>query len=474
MSNVTQFNPTGQTEEENVPQSVEAEQQLLGALMIDGDRLGAVRPILAADDFYEPLHGRIFDVMVEKYDREELISPVTVKAVMGADDGFREIGGGAYLARMAGASIAGHQVTHYAKLIRDCAARREGIAMLTAARDALTAGAKATGDIMADLESSIIDMQPADTKLRPVSMLAAATSALEHINAAYNGEEVSSIVAPFDALYRIMPRFYAGDMIVLGGRPSMGKTAVALSVATASARNGHPVVIASREMMAKALAMRAIAETTSENGRAVAYKDMASGSLNEASFRNVIEAAKSMESLPIQILPPEFRSVSGITAGAKAALKTMGDMGGKTPLIVIDYMQLLDGKGRDLREQMTDVSKKMKHLAMSTKSVVLCLSQLSRACENRENKRPMLSDLRETGQIEQDADSVLFCYRDEYYLERERPDENNMDAVADWQQRMQQAHNRLEVIVAKNRSGPIGTARLHAALEYNRIWETGA
>ena len=402
MNQVTRIHP----DQENVPHSTEAEQQLLGAMLLDNTAAEKVAQIIGQADFYDPVHGRIFAAIMGKIERDEVASPVTIKAVMAADDGLRELSDGAYLARLAGGAIASYAVKDYAKLIRDAAARREALVMLQEAQAALKAGAEATGDIMGRLESGLVDMQPADSKLRPLSLLGAITGAVKEIDSAYHGDQQPAIISPFNALYRIMPYSRAGDMVVVAGRPSMGKSAVALSYATASAWNGHPVVIASLEMTPEDMAMRALSEATSEAGMAVSYSNMSAGALSEQQFRQTVEAAKTLESLPIQFLGSDFRKPGALLAGVKQALRTIGPMDGKTPLIIVDYMQLMDGKGRDLREQMTDVSKQMKHLARSVGGVCMPLSQLSRGVESRVDKRPMLSDLRETGQIEQDADSV--------------------------------------------------------------------
>lgn len=472
MGNVTHINPTGAESavEESQPHSIEAEQQLLGALLSNNDHLGAVANIVTASDFYETVHAAIFDVIVAKVERDEVASPVTLKAALSAHEGLRELPPG-YLARLAGAAVATYAIRDYAGLVADLSAKRQALAFLKEAGEALIAGAEATGDVMGRLEDAVVSMRPSDSRLRPVSFLSAATGAIEQIAEAYQGDGGPAIISPFNALYRIMPYSRAGDMVVLAGRPSMGKSAVALSYATAAARHGHPVVIASLEMTPEDMAMRVLSEATSEAGRAVAYSAMSAGDLDERGFRDTLDAAKTLEALPVSFLPSDFRTPGQITAGVKSALRQMGLENGKTPLIVLDYMQLMDGKGRDLREQMTDVSKKVKHLARSTGSVCMSLSQLSRGVETRNDKRPMLSDLRETGQIEQDADAVIFCYRDEYYIERERPGDDNLDDMADWQERLERARGKLELIVAKQRRGPIGTAHVHFTPAFNRVWE---
>lgn len=456
---------------EEGPNSIEAEQQLLGAIMVENSRLSDVQGIITADDFFDPVHQRVFSAISARIERDELASPVTMKLAMAHDEGLRELGGGGYLVRMAGASVAGSQVREYAKLIRDAAARRETLNLLREASEALKAGSKPAGDVMADLEAALVSMAPASTKMRPQSMLSAVTSAVQQMDDAYHGRQVPSVGLPWGALGAVIPSFRAGDMIVLGGRPSMGKSAVALSVATYAAMNGHPVVFASFEMTPEDVAMRAMSEATSEAGKAVPYQDMAGTQLQEQQYRQSVEVAQMVSRLPIQFLTEDFRRPGALLAGTKQALRAIGPMEGKTPLIIVDYMQLMEGRGRDLREQITDISKQMKHLAKNQNAAVVALSQLSRNVESRQDKRPMLSDLRESGQIEQDADTIIFCYRDEYYIERERPDTHDVEAFQEWEDRLDRSKGKLELIVGKQRRGPIGTAHLRCALKFNRIWE---
>jgi replicative DNA helicase len=218
------------------------------------------------------------------------------------------------------------------------------------------------------------------------------------------------------------------------------------------------------------MAMRAISEATSLSGNAVAYTDM-TRQVSDDQFREILMRTQDLKYLPIHLLSIDFARPGSLIAGVRRALRTMGMTNGKTPLVVVDYLQLMDAEGRSKIEKITEISLQTKRLAVKEGAAVLALSQLSRAVESRENKRPIMSDLRESGQIEQDADTIIFCYRDEYYAEREKPEDHRLDEIEAWQERMRKSHNRLELIVAKQRRGPIGTAGLKCALKYNRIWD---
>lgn len=246
----------------------------------------------------------------------------------------------------------------------------------------------------------------------------------------------------------------------------MGKTGVALSIALNAARAGHGVCIASLEMNPEAMAMRALSEATANARNAVYYSKMRRGDMSEPQIDTLRKCAIEVANLPITFLPRNFADIGALMAGAKQAQRTM--QGGMS-LMVIDYAQLLQSKAQNRYEQITEISIALKRLAGQMNVPVLALSQLSRAVEQRDDKRPMLSDLRESGQLEQDADTVMFCYRDEYYLEREKP--ADMEQMEAWESSMRQAANRLEIIVAKQRQGEIATARVRFNPATNLIWE---
>jgi replicative DNA helicase len=259
-------------------------------------------------------------------------------------------------------------------------------------------------------------------------------------------------------------------MWLLGGRPSMGKSSVALSMALNAARAGHGVIIASLEMTPSALAMRALSEATTSTSHSTSYMDLRQGAFSEDQARALHGCAKHVSELPIIFLPREYQDADLMQVGVKQALRRLPR--DKTPLVVVDYAQLMRSKARTRYEQITDVSMALKGMAMTLELPVIALSQLSRAVEQRDDKRPMMSDLRESGQLEQDADGVMFCYRDEYYLERQKPaDEGDLQKIADWETLMSAAHNRLEIIVAKQRQGRVGTAHVRLNPATNHIWE---
>lgn len=448
--------------------NVEAEQQLLGALLLNGDRLDLIGGAGRAALFFDPVHRRIFSEVARRQDTGELVSPVAMRLWAAQDAGVQELGGPAYLARLCASAITPSECAHYADLLDRLAAKRRLADTLEQARAALADPGRDAADAMGLLEAGMAASSGAGRN-SPVSMMAAVTGALRQSHAAYMGEETDCQPTHIRALDRIIGGFYPGELILMGGRPSMGKTGVALSMALNVARSGRGVAIASLEMTPEALAYRALAEATAQMKNAVPYAKMRRGDMSEPQMGTLRDAAAQVAELPVQVLPQQFRDIGSLYAGAKRAKAMLGGAGLR--LLVVDYLQLLRSDARSRYEQMTEISIALKGLAARLECPILALSQLSRAVEQREDKRPVLSDLRESGQLEQDADTILFCYRDEYYLERDEPDMGDREEHDEWRAAMDRARNRLDIIVAKQRQGEIATARVRFNPALNLIWE---
>ena len=451
------------------PHSVEAEQGVLGSLLLDGSRIGTA--VRAGGDslFLDPVHADIFRIAAAKDRAGDLVSPVTVAAAMADHPGLMDLGGRGYLARMAGAAPAPSSLKGVVSLLADLSAKRRLMQMIEAAQAAISSGEESAARIASRLEASLVSLEPSDGA-GPVSMMKAVTIAMEQVHAAYTGQPDGAVRSGIAALDRITPGFYPGELVLIGGRPSMGKTGVALSLALNAARAGQGVCIASLEMNPEAMALRALSEQTAQQHVAVSYAKMRQGDMTEDQTASLRTAAQIVAELPVMFLPRNFSDIGALIAGARQVQRAMN---GNLRLLIVDYAQLLKAEGRSRYDQITSISMALKALAGQLNVPVIALSQLSRAVEQREDKRPVMADLRESGQLEQDADAVLFCYRDEYYLERERPDDHDLDATAAWQEAMERARNRLEIIVAKQRQGEIGTAKVRFNPALNLIWEDG-
>lgn len=284
---------------------------------------------------------------------------------------------------------------------------------------------------------------------------------------AYQGTNSDLVRFGIPALDDIIPGLYPGELTLLGGRPAMGKSAVALTMALNAARAGHGVAIASLEMTPAAMAQRALSEASAQYGCAVPYVDMRTGIMSEDQVRGLVENAEGVGNLPITFLSRAHANVEALSM----AVRQIARANPKFRLLIVDYAQLLkSSRGRSRYEQVTEISIALKGIAMSLNIPVVALSQLSREVDKRDDKRPVLSDLRESGQLEQDADSVLFCYRPEYYLAQTDPGSKDLDKQANWQIELEEARGKLEIGVAKQRMGQTGVAHCRCALATNTVW----
>lgn len=448
----------------------EMEQQVLGTLLLDEHRIAMVAGRGGKTLFRDPVHAELYSVMAQRERDGLLVSPVALANIPAVVEMLADFGGPAYLARMAGVAI-GSAFPAYLDALVENREKRALAQALEAARVDLEAGTFSAADVAAKLEAATMAVASSRSSVKPVSFMSAMTDALVEVNDAWEGREAPSVPTSIPELDRIMGRMSKGDLVLLGGRPSMGKTAIGLSMATRAAKAGHPVIFVSLEMTPPAIALRALAEEAAGRENAVPYAQARRGDMTPEQYDNLVRAARDMQGIPMHFLPRAYAEPAALYMGAKQALARMQT--GKTPLIVVDYLQLMKVPGASRFEQITAISIGLKDAAMRLECPVLALSQLSRAVEQREDRRPQLSDLRESGQLEQDADAILFAYRDEYYISREEPDPMDVDAHLEWQAAMDSARNRLEIIVAKQRQGEVGTARVRFNPALNLIWSDG-
>lgn len=456
MSNIAKIRP-------DAPSSPEAEQAVIGAILLDGELSHAVNAAGGESLFLDPVHVEIFGAIRRKILAGDLVSPVTIAAAV--DEAAMGGLGKGYVARLAGSAPARSSFRGYIDFLTDLH-RKRGIASAIAEASAAIARGDDPSDLIAGrLEAALVAAEGACGRRGPVSMLAAVKTAMEQIYAAYSGEDSVAVKTGIPELDSIISGLYPGELVLLGGRPSMGKSAVALGIALNAARSGAGVCIASLEMNPEAMAMRALSEATANARNAVYYSNMRRGDITEAQVRTLRDCAREVAELPICFLSREHEDIGALIAGAKQAHRTIP---GGLKLLIVDYVQILKASGKGRYEQVTEISTSLKRLSGQLNVPVLALSQLSRQVESREDKRPMLADLRESGQLEQDADAVLFCYRDEYYLEREQPTKPEQEDV--WRAALERSRNRLEIIVAKQRQGEVRTAHVRFNPATNLIW----
>jgi replicative DNA helicase len=455
-----------------LPQNVEAEAALLGALMVDNRLVEDIQLKLQPHHFFEPLHGRIYEAILKLTDSNRVANPVTLRPLFEADESIKEVGGAAYLAQLTGSGAAVIGARDFAHQIYDLALLR---ALIGVGRD-LVEGALDTSEDVAPLAQ----IERAETELykvaeeggaegRAKSFSEAAKLAVTMAERALNsGGHLSGYTTGLESLNTKMGGLHKSDLIVAAGRPGMGKSALGTNMAVAAARRfvrdiaeglepsesaGAPAGIVSLEMSADQLATRILAE---ESG--ITSENLRTGRISQQEFRELARAAAELEGLPLYIDDTPALTIAALRTRARR-LKRQKGIG----LVVVDYLQLLQGSGRNSNDnrvqEISEISRGLKQLAKELDVPVIALSQLSRAVEQREDKRPQLSDLRESGSIEQDADIVLFIYREDYYLAAKQPPEDHPD-FAEWQEQMGRAYGRAEVIVAKQRHGATGKVHL--------------
>ncbi|CAN2532913.1 MAG TPA: replicative DNA helicase [Methylosinus sp.] len=462
------------------PHNIEAEQALLGAILVNNDAFDRVSDFLRSEHFSEELHRRIFEVSSQIIRAGRVATVVTLKTHLGD----LELPGGvtmqAYLARLAREATTIINAEDYGRTIHDLSVRRE---LIVIGEDIVNAAFDAAVD-----QAPRQQIEEAERKLYAVAETGrydggfqrfadALSTAMDMASSAYQRDgHLSGIATGLIDLDEKMGGLQKSDLIIIAGRPGMGKTALATNIAfniakayvpeqqpdgSVKAVNGGIVGFFSLEMSAEQLATRVIAEQSG-----VASYKIRRGDINEDDFRRIAEAAREMQSIPFFIDQSGGISIAQLTARARRLKRQRG-----LDLLVVDYLQLLSGsksRGDNRVQELTEITTGLKALAKELTVPVIALSQLSRQVESRDDKRPQLSDLRESGSIEQDADVVMFVYREEYYLRNREPREGTEEHIA-WQNEMERVHGRAEAILGKQRHGPTGTVTLSFEAEVTRF-----
>jgi replicative DNA helicase len=464
------------------PHNEEIEQALLGALLVNNKSLEKVSEYLKPEHFYNSVHGRIYGAIQIFVERGQDASPLTLKSYFEKDQDLSQAGGGQYLADLAAHVISVVNVEDYGRTVYELHLRRALIALgEDVVNEAYDHDIETTArQQIEQTEKRLFDLATAgDFSGGFVAFRESLTEAIRQAELAYQREgDVTGITTGLIDIDKKMGGLQKSDLVILAGRPSMGKTALATNMAFNAARaylktagkEGAVVGFFSLEMSAEQLATRILADLTS-----VASDKIRRGEVRDTDFTKFVEASQELATVPLFIDDTAALTIGAIRTRARR-LKRQHNLG----MIVIDYLQLVQGSGRGGQEnrvlEISEITRGLKALAKDLDVPVLALSQLSRAVEQRDNKRPQLSDLRESGSIEQDADVVMFVYREEYYLEREQPAQRPEEAPDkfnqrhdDWLKRMEQTHNVAECIIAKQRHGPIGTVPLHFDGEFTRF-----
>ena len=462
----------------HVPYDVEIEQALLGAILVDNHALERVAALIRAEHFYDPLHARIFETMSLALERGSFaLTPLTLHAALKADPGLIEVGGTAYLAGLAQAAPALPNVRDYARILHDLAVRRSliriGEDIVNTAYEAPTE--KSPQAQIAEAEKALYGVSESSKYGEgPLDFHEALRRAVESAEKAQaRGGRISGVTSGFTDIDQLLGGLQASDLLILAGRPGMGKTALGTNMAFHAARafiqdmeagaeisRGSPVLFFSLEMAAQQLSARILAEQTE-----IEMWKIRNGKFSESEWEKFVLTMQELSNLPLYIDDTGGISIAQIAARARR-LKREKNIG----LIIIDYLQLIEPSRRaeNRVQEITEVTKGLKALAKELNVPVLALSQLSRGVDSRDDKRPVLSDLRESGSIEQDADVVMFVYREEYYLKSREPDPSSADH-AKWLEKCDRAHRRAEVLVEKHRHGATNKIDLYFDDRFTRF-----
>ncbi|HEY4264122.1 MAG TPA: replicative DNA helicase [Micropepsaceae bacterium] len=460
-----------------LPYDVDIEQALLGAILVDNYSLERVSSLLKPEHFYDPLHQRLFDAVERMWAKGHAVTPLTLKATMEQDAGLAEVGGQAYLISLARAAPALPNVKDYARILADLAMRRE---LIRIGEDIVNTAFEASIDVapQSQVEEAEKALYRVSEKARfgegPLSFDTALAQAVAYAEQALaRGGQISGVPSGFADLDSLLGGLNASDLIIIAGRPGMGKTSLATNMAFHAARlrakdkadgatppRGAPVLLFSLEMAASQLSARILSEQTE-----IEMRKIRTGRFTDAEWDRFVQTAQVLSDLPLYIDDTGGISIAQIAARARR-LKRERQIG----CVIIDHIQLVAPSRRveNRVQEITEISKGLKVLAKELDVPVIALSQLSRGVDNRDDKRPILSDLRESGSIEQDADVVMFVYREEYYLQSREPEAGTSE-YDDWVKKLERVHNRAEVLVEKNRHGPTNKVELFFDARFTRF-----
>ena len=432
-----------------LPHDLVAEQSVLGAVFIAPDTIISLADELIPDDFYKPANKIVFKTMLSLFKKGEPIDATTMVSALTNQGQIKEIGGINYVVELVNSTPTSKNVEHYAKLVKEKATLRKVIADLSESLSSAYQGDVSISDIISKTEKSMLDIsnQNTGTGFRNVADILDTHMQIVETRSQTDGF-VTGLSTGFVGLDKITTGLHEGNLIILAARPAMGKTALALNIAKhVATMERKPAVIFSLEMGAEELIERMVAS----EGMVPGYH-LKTGNLSTDEWKRLVHAQSNLYDVPIFVDDTAGIRISDIRSKARKLSQEMGGLG----IIIIDYLQLITGSKRENRQQIvSEISRELKILAKDLRVPVIALSQLSRSVEQRQDKRPMLSDLRESGSIEQDADIVAFLYRDAYY-QKEQADS-------------QEANNVTELILEKNRHGSLGTVKLYFHKEYTKF-----
>ncbi len=450
------------SKEIKLPSNIEAEQALLGSILVNNDIIDEISNIITNKDFYDPLHSKIYTLIESLHNRGMIANPITLKNSFEKDENLSEIGGTEYLVKLTRFSSSTKQAIDYAKIIHEKFVRRELVQISEKlSEDSVDETIEKTGEtIIQDTEKLLFDLAERGTFNQSfLKFNQALDQTIEMAtNAMKNDQGIVGVPTGLDDLDERLGGLHKSDLVIIAGRPSMGKTALATNIAYYAAKKildsnkKSSIAFFSLEMSSEQLSTRILSEQSR-----IKSNDIRMGKVSEEEFNRLIESSRNIHELPLYIDETPAIKISTLSNRARRIKRLFG-----LDLIVVDYIQLMTtgSKRFDGRvQEISEITQGLKALAKELGVPVLALSQLSRAVEQRDDKKPLLSDLRESGSIEQDADVVMFVYREEYYQMSKEPKMGTVEH-GEWQAKMNEIIGQADIIIGKQRHGPTGTVKV--------------
>ncbi len=457
--------------EKKMPCNIEAEQTVIGSILVSNEIYDEINSIIDAQKFFDPVHVKIFNIIEDLISKGLLANPITLKNYFENNDGLKQLGGQEYLIKITKFSTSVKQAIDYANIVHEMHVRRELIKISetvlsdSSNKDSVSSGEK----IIEDTEKSLFDLAERGHFSRSfLKFDNALKQTIEMATNAYqNDEGIVGVPTGLTDLDARLGGMHKSDLIIIAGRPSMGKTALATNIAFHAAQNiqkknlKSSVAFFSLEMSSEQLSTRILSEQSK-----IRSNDIRRGKVAEKEFEQFIETSKNISDLPLYIDETPAITIAAISNRSRRIKRLFG-----LDLIVVDYIQLM--KSGNIRndgrvQEISEITQGLKALAKQLNVPVLALSQLSRQVEQRDDKKPQLSDLRESGSIEQDADVVMFVFREAYYLEKKEPNTGSIEH-AEWRTKMDEISHLAEIMIGKQRHGPTGNVKVEFEAQYTKF-----
>ena len=455
-----------------MPCNIEAEQAVIGSILVSNDIYDEISPLVDSKKFFDPIHIKIYETIEKLISKGLLANPITLKNHFENNEGLKELGGQEYLIKITKFSTSTKQAIDYANIVQEMHVRRELIKISESVLDQASNNIEVSDSgekIIQNAEKSLFDLaERGHFNQSILKFESALKQTIEMAKSAYKNEEgIVGVPTGLTDLDSRLGGLHKQDLIIIAGRPSMGKTALATNIAFHAAKNiekkGHKSTVAffSLEMSSEQLSTRILSEQSR-----IRSNDIRRGKVSEKEFEQFIETSKNIFDLPLYIDETPAITIAAISNRARRIKRLFG-----LELIVVDYIQLMRSSGRkefNRVQEISEITQGLKALAKELDVPVVALSQLSRQVEQRDNKKPQLSDLRESGSIEQDADVVMFVYREAYYLENKEPTLGSIEH-SEWQQKMDEISRLADIMIGKQRHGPTGSVKVEFEAMYTKF-----